>query len=128
MNMKTPPIADADGNLVEDSDILLDTNQSNFRALTSVSCSNGHASGFIPLTDEVNRFVTQNARRLIQNGLLNRDELDEIDDIYLTPAAFANRLESDSQRFYLDALQRPGEPSRRRRLRSRVRRARRKAP
>ena len=46
-------IADENDRIVEDSDILLDTNQNNFRAITSVSCANCHATGFIPVVDEV---------------------------------------------------------------------------
>jgi serine/threonine-protein kinase len=45
-------IADANDNIVEDSDILLDTNQDNFRAVTAVSCSNCHSVGLIPVVDE----------------------------------------------------------------------------
>ena len=54
-------IADENDNIVEDSDILLDTNQNNFRAVTAVSCSNCHAAGFIPVIDEVRDIALANA-------------------------------------------------------------------
>jgi hypothetical protein len=53
-------IYDGDGLLRADSDILLDTNQNNFRALTAVSCMNCHADAIIPTTDEVRAFVLAN--------------------------------------------------------------------
>ncbi len=97
-------IADEDGNLVEDSDILLDTSQGNFRAVTSVSCSNCHASGFIPVKDEVRPQVESNALVLIQDGTLNQEQLEQLKEVYLEPDAFARRIENDSNAFYLAAL------------------------
>jgi hypothetical protein len=91
-------IADANDAIVEDSDILLDTNQNNFRAVTSVSCSNCHAAGFIPVVDEVRDVALANAREI---GL-NRDELESI---YVTPQEFARSIQEDSQGFYQRALQ-----------------------
>jgi serine/threonine-protein kinase len=94
-------IADANDAIVEDSDILLDTNQNNFRAITSVSCSNCHASGFIPVVDEVHDIATANARDI---GL-NRDEVEQLDAIYASPQEFARQVNEDSQGFYQRALQ-----------------------
>jgi len=94
-------IADANDAIVEDSDILLDTNQNNFRAVTSVSCSNCHATGFIPVVDEVHDIAKANARDI---GL-NKDEVDQLDGIYVSPAEFARQVTEDSQRFYQGALQ-----------------------
>jgi serine/threonine-protein kinase len=94
-------IADANDAIVEDSDILLDTNQNNFRAITSVSCSNCHASGFIPVVDEVREIALQNAREI---GL-NRDEVEQLEGIYVSPQEFSRQIQEDSQGFYQRALQ-----------------------
>jgi len=100
-------IADEDDNLVEDSDILLDTNQNNFRAITSVSCSNCHVSGFIPVVDEVAPVSLRNARSI---GL-DRDEIEQLEALYVSPQEFARTVKEDSESFYLSALQRAGLPT-----------------
>lgn len=97
-------IADADGNLIEDSDILLDSSQDNYRAVTAVSCSNCHVGGFISVKDEVRPQVERNALVLLQDGTLNQEQLEQLREVYLEPEAFARRIESDSNNFYLDAL------------------------
>jgi len=94
-------IADENDNIVEDSDILLDTNQNNFRAITSVSCSNCHAVGLIPVVDEVREIAVANARDI---GL-NRDEVEQLEGIYVSPAEFARVVKDDSESFYQRALQ-----------------------
>jgi serine/threonine-protein kinase len=99
-------IADANNNIVEDSDILLDTNQNNFRAITSVSCSNCHATGFIPVVDEVRDVALANAREI---GL-NRDEVEQIESIYASPQEFARQVDEDSEGFFQAALQRADLP------------------
>jgi len=99
-------IADGNDQIVEDSDILLDTNQNNFRAVTSVSCSNCHASGFIPVVDEVAPVALANARDI---GL-NSDEVEQLKAIYVSPDAFARQTQEDSQGFYQQALQRANLP------------------
>jgi hypothetical protein len=103
-------IADENGNFVEDSNILLDTSQNNFRALTSVSCSSCHASGFIPVADEVRDVVRDTARVLIEDGTLNQEQLEQLSNVYLPEAAFARRIEEDSDSFYLNALRRANLP------------------
>jgi len=95
-------IADANDVIVEDSDILLDTNQNNFRAITSVSCSNCHASGLIPVVDEVRDIAIANAREI---GL-DRDEVEQLEGIYASPQVFARQVTDDSQGFYQSALTR----------------------
>jgi len=100
-------IADANDNFVQDSDILLDTSQSNFKAVTSVSCSNCHALGFIPVVDEVRDVALANARDI---GL-NRDQIEQLQDIYVTPAAFQKTVAQDSTGFYQNALQRATLPT-----------------
>ena len=94
-------IADANGNIVEDSDILLDTSQNNFKAITAVSCSNCHNTGFIPVVDEVRDVTLANSRDI---GL-NRDEVEQIEAIYVKPAEFASIVKADSEGFYQRALQ-----------------------
>ncbi|HEU4582478.1 MAG TPA: c-type cytochrome [Polyangiaceae bacterium] len=94
-------IADANGNIVQDSDILLDTSQNNFKAITAVSCSNCHNTGFIPVVDEVRDVTLANARDI---GL-NRDEVEQIEAIYVKPAEFASVAKADSEGFYQRALQ-----------------------
>jgi mono/diheme cytochrome c family protein len=94
-------IADANDRIVEDSDILLDTSQDNHRAITSVSCSNCHAAGFIPVKDEVEPIARANARQI---GLDN-DEVEQLEEIYVKPDAFAQQVKSDSATFYQRALQ-----------------------
>jgi mono/diheme cytochrome c family protein len=99
-------IADAAGNIVEDSDILLDTNQNNFRAVTSVSCSNCHSQGLIPVVDEVREIALANA---INSGL-NADEVEQLRNVYPSAAEFARIVEGDSQGFYQNALARANVP------------------
>jgi len=93
-------IADDQGLLVEDSDILFDTNQNNFRAVTSVSCSGCHSTGFIPVVDEVRKLSLDN-RIALQ---FNNDEVEELEDVYPEPAAFAAIVADDSSSFYQRAL------------------------
>jgi len=100
-------IADENGLIVEDSDILLDTNQNNFRAVTSVSCSNCHAQGLIPVVDEVREIALANA---ITSGL-NADEVEQLRNVYPTSAEFARIVEGDSQSFYQNALTRARVPT-----------------
>jgi hypothetical protein len=99
-------IADENSNIVEDSDILLDTNQNNFRAVTSVSGSNCHAQGLIPVIDEVREIAIANAR----TSGLNADEVEQLRNVYPTAAEFARIVEGDSQGFYQNALRRANVP------------------
>jgi mono/diheme cytochrome c family protein len=93
-------ISDADGNIVEDSDILLDTNQANFRAVTSISCSNCHARGLLPVVDEVREIALANA---LVSGL-NNDEVEQLRAVYPEPEEFLRVVEGDSDSFYRRAL------------------------
>jgi len=96
-------IADANGNIVEDSNILLDTSQGNFRALASISCTSCHAAGFIPLVDEVAERTERNKRDLIANDTLNQEELEQIEAVYLPADDFKELVDGDSEN-YLSAL------------------------
>jgi len=93
-------IADADGLIVEDSDILLDTNQANFRAVTSISCSNCHARGLLPVVDEVREIAIANAL----NSGLNNDEVEQLRSVYPEAEEFLRIVERDSEQFYRNAL------------------------
>lgn len=97
-------IADENGSIVPESDLLLDTFQDDFVARTSVSCSNCHAQGYNMVTDEVRPFVFGNRRRF------QRDDFEAVEDIYLDPAAFAEVIEADSA-YFKTSLERAGLPS-----------------
>jgi mono/diheme cytochrome c family protein len=97
-------IADANSAIVEDSDILLDTNQNNFRAVTSISCSNCHAQGLIPVIDEVREIALANAR----TSGLNNDEVEQLRNVYPEPADFARIVLDDSTRFFKSGLSEAG--------------------
>jgi mono/diheme cytochrome c family protein len=99
-------IADANDNIVQDSNILLDSSQDNYRAITAVSCSNCHAAGFIPVTDEVGPIAKANARQI---GL-DRDEVEQLEALYVSPDVFKRQVQSDSEDFYQRALQRAELP------------------
>jgi hypothetical protein len=99
-------IADENSAIVEDSDILLDTSQNNFRAVTSVSCSNCHAQGLIPVVDEVREIALANAR----TSGLNNDEVEQLRDVYPAATEFARIVENDSSQFYQNALTRAQVP------------------
>jgi hypothetical protein len=101
-------IADENGLLVEDSDILLDTQQNNFRAITSVSCSSCHSTGFIPVVDEVAPTSIQNAIAL---GL-DRDEVELLQEVYPSSQEFAQIIADDSENFFQSALNRLNLPTR----------------
>jgi len=99
-------IADAAQAIIEESDILLDTSQNDFRAVTSISCSNCHAAGFIPVVDEVKDVALSNSRSI---GL-NRDEIEQLQEVYDSPANFAKQVQNDNSSFYQSALQRVSLP------------------
>jgi mono/diheme cytochrome c family protein len=100
-------IADANGNIVEDSDILLDTNQNNFRAATSISCSNCHARGLIEVVDEVREIALAN---VLANGL-DPVEVEQLRAVYPEAAEFARISAADTQTFYTSALARAALPT-----------------
>lgn len=93
-------IADENGNLLEDSDILLDFNQNNFRVLVGQSCSNCHAQGLIPFEDQVRETTLRNAIALD----LDADEVELIEDLYPRADEFRAQVEADTEDFYQRAL------------------------
>jgi hypothetical protein len=50
------------------------------RAITAVSCSNCHATGFIPVTDEVEPIAKANARQI---GL-DRNQVEQLESLYIS--------------------------------------------
>jgi mono/diheme cytochrome c family protein len=99
-------IADENDVIVEDSDILLDDKQGNNRAITSVSCSGCHASGFIPVDDEVREISLANQ---INFGF-NSDEVDQLREVYVLPERFRQVIEEDGDD-YRAALTEVGVPT-----------------
>jgi mono/diheme cytochrome c family protein len=97
-------IADANDNIVGESNLLLDTFQDDFIARTAVSCSNCHAQGFNMVTDEVREFVLENRRRL------DRDDFEIVEEIYLDPSDFAEYIADDSA-FFQSSLALAGLPT-----------------
>jgi len=97
-------IADADSIIQEDSNILLDTKQNNFRAITSISCSGCHAQGLIPVADEVREIALDNA---LVSGLDN-DEVEQLEAVYPEASEFASIVDNDTTRFYKAALTQAG--------------------
>jgi hypothetical protein len=93
-------ISDANDAIVEESDILFDTSLNDFKVVTSVSCSNCHATGFIEVEDEVGPIARSTARQI---GL-NRDEIEQLDALYVSPDVFKRTVETDSE-IYKRALQ-----------------------
>jgi mono/diheme cytochrome c family protein len=96
-------IADADDNIVEESDILFDTLQNDFVARTSVSCSGCHAQGFLPVEDEVRAVVEANPFNF------NADDFEAVQDVYPDPDEFAEIVDDDSD-LYQRSLGRAGVP------------------
>jgi mono/diheme cytochrome c family protein len=99
-------IADADGVILEDSDILLDFNQNNFRVTTATSCSYCHAQGFIAFEDQVRETSLNQALGFD----LNNDEVEALREVYPEAEEFKAQIDEDTQRFYRAALQRADLP------------------
>lgn len=96
-------IADADRNIVEQSNILIDQFQNDFVARTAVSCSNCHAQGFNLVQDEVRDFVERNKRDFLA------DEYEAVQDTYPSAAELAEIIGRDST-LYQGSLGRAGVP------------------
>jgi mono/diheme cytochrome c family protein len=92
-------IADDAGAIVEDSDIL---------AVTSVSCSGCHSTGFIPVVDEVRSLSLANRIAL----KFDNQEVEDLEDLYPTPTEFAQIVADDSTNFYTRALDQLKLPTR----------------
>lgn len=88
-------IADGNGVFAETSSQVLDSNQANLQAITSVSCSSCHAAGFLPVVDEVRDTVVA-ASSAAASGTLSAADLQRLQQIYLSPQDFAQRVQNDS--------------------------------
>ncbi|HKO93248.1 MAG TPA: hypothetical protein VJU61_18965 [Polyangiaceae bacterium] len=89
-----------------DAEVRFDTLTYAVPAQNAVSCSACHASGLIPVEDELRVVVQRNAREI---GLSPR-ELERIEQVYVEPTRFNATLEGDSSR-YQQALSQLGLPS-----------------
>jgi hypothetical protein len=98
-------IADANGLIVEDSAILFDNNQDNFRTATATSCSACHAQGLLPMVDEVREFALANA---VVIGLDNT-EREQLEATFPDATELARIMDADSA-FYQRALSSVGVP------------------
>jgi mono/diheme cytochrome c family protein len=94
-------IADDQGNILEDSDILLDFNQNNFRVTAATSCMGCHNLGLIAFEDQVRDFTLENAVAL----RLDNDEVEAIEEVYPTAQQFAAIVADDTEQFYQRALE-----------------------
>lgn len=86
-------IYDDDGFLRADSDILLDTNQNNFRALTAVSCMRCHTDTIVPVSDEVRSYVAANPTEF------SAEDRESVARLYPTPDALRDLMANDNARF-----------------------------
>jgi hypothetical protein len=103
--------ADANDRLVSDTQLLFDTLDDPLPARTVVSCSACHASGLIPVVDQVKNVEIANARDLGLNAAL----LSLLGELYPEPSTFLELLAGDSARYAraLERLQLPrtgGDP------------------
>jgi len=99
-------VADEHGAFLEQDENLLDVLHGNARALNAVSCSSCHSAGLFPVNDEARPLLLQNAREV---GL-NRDEIEQLEAVYLDSGELARVTADDSNAFYLRALQLLGLP------------------
>jgi mono/diheme cytochrome c family protein len=97
-------IYDEAGDRLEESEILLDTDQNDFVARTMVSCSGCHAEGILEVTDEVRNFADLNRRDF------DADTFELIEDLYVPKADLDRSIDQDNQ-FYTGALSRAGVPA-----------------
>jgi len=85
-------IADATGNIALASDVLVDAQQNDLRAIASVSCSSCHADGLISVIDEVAPATLPNVAAL---GL-DSNQVQQLQDVYRAPAEFSQAITSDN--------------------------------
>jgi hypothetical protein len=96
---------DAAGTRLTDTNVLVDASEPDGEAENSVSCSQCHAAGLNPITDEVRAFAQANSRQFAA------DTFGEIVDSFPDQAELDAVLQSDSAQ-YVSALSRAGlQPS-----------------
>jgi hypothetical protein len=93
-------IANEGGSIVAESNLLTDASQNDFTMRTAVSCSNCHAAGVLPVTDEVRDFVSRNSGDF-------PGELAAIQAVYPAQTALNAIIASDAAD-YRAALERTG--------------------
>jgi hypothetical protein len=84
-----------------DTDVIVDQFQRDSRVRNSVSCSQCHAAGLNPMTDEVRAYADDNRRDF------DADTLGEIEDTFLPQAEIDELIRQDSE-IYQAALARAG--------------------
>lgn len=94
---------DRDGLLEPSTDILLDTNQNDFRAQTAVSCMNCHTDTVLPVADEVRSMLDIHPERFPLEGRA------EIQQLYPGADILRDQMASDNARFRT-AIERLGVP------------------
>jgi len=94
-------VADESGVFIEQDENLLDVRHERSPASPAISCSSCHSAGIFPVGDEARDLVLANARSL---GL-TRDEVEQLQGIYISSQEFARLVSEDSQAFYQRALQ-----------------------
>jgi hypothetical protein len=92
---------DAAGVRQVDTGVILDQVQRDGRVRNSVSCSQCHAAGINPITDEIRAYAAANSRDF------DADTLEEIQDAFAEQPAIDDIIRLDSER-YLSALSRAG--------------------
>jgi mono/diheme cytochrome c family protein len=85
-------VADDTGKIAIASDVLLDTQRADLRAIASVSCSACHSPGLITVVDEVSPATLPNVAAL---GL-SSDQVQQLQAVYRTPAEFAQAIDRDN--------------------------------
>jgi hypothetical protein len=93
-------VMDAAGNRQAEAELLLDTNHDDFQGRVLISCTNCHAQGLIPLTDELRPAFVDNADLFP----------DDVVEAYLDGPDDEQRFElfQEDARPHLDALERAG--------------------
>jgi hypothetical protein len=99
--------SDSNDAVLSDTDVRFDTLGYPLPARTAASCSACHASGLIPIVDEIRPAAFANAGELGLNAVA----LERIEQVYPEPSAFLETMASDSARFYEQALNQLQLPS-----------------
>lgn len=94
-------IFDAAGVRVADTDVIVDQTQRDGRVRNSVSCSQCHAAGLNPITDEVRAYVESNSRDF------DNDTFEEVRDLFRVQSEIDAVIQRDSDQ-YQAALARAG--------------------
>jgi len=92
---------DGTGARITDTDVIVDATQRDGRVRNGVSCSQCHAAGVLPMSDEVREYVAQNRRDF------DADTLGELEDTFLEQSEIDELIQNDGA-LYSQALARAG--------------------